>query len=176
MHVAAAGTGAIDELDPKLEGCRRSRRRNSFSSTPIIALKLRIGGMVASPTPTVPISSDSISVTEMPDVTSCASADAAIHPAGAATDNHDRPDGISVHAAALFRIHQIFAVQRLGGNGSRDFLLHAIEQGGSLFDFDYIGKNVVTSRTDAMFAQKSDSIGLVEQVAVHHRDTAAAGI
>jgi hypothetical protein len=36
--------------------------RNWFSSSPIIWLKRRIGGIVASPTPTVPISSDSIRV------------------------------------------------------------------------------------------------------------------
>jgi hypothetical protein len=36
-------------------------RMNSFSSIFMVLLKSAIGGMVASPTPTVPISSDSIS-------------------------------------------------------------------------------------------------------------------
>ena len=37
-------------------------RTNSFSSSSSMALNTMMGGMVASPTPTVPISSDSISV------------------------------------------------------------------------------------------------------------------
>ena len=41
-------------------------RKNSFSSIPITLLRVMIGGIVASPTPTVPISSDSISVTFTP--------------------------------------------------------------------------------------------------------------
>src|SRR5688572_19380541 len=44
----------------------RVRRMNSNSSRPSILLKCLMGGIVASPTPTMPISSDSISVMRQP--------------------------------------------------------------------------------------------------------------
>src|SRR6185436_16737746 len=58
------------------------RRMKSFSSSPSRALKRRIGGMVASPTPTVPISSDSTSRMDWSEpLNACASAAAVIQPA-----------------------------------------------------------------------------------------------
>jgi hypothetical protein len=57
------------------------RRMNSASSMPSMALKVWIGGMVASPTPTVPISSDSISTMVQSRCTARDSAAAAIQPA-----------------------------------------------------------------------------------------------
>src|SRR6185312_6407727 len=56
-------------------------RRKSFSSTPSMALNCRIGGTVASPTPTVPISGDSITVIAQVCFSTRESAAAAIHPA-----------------------------------------------------------------------------------------------
>src|SRR5690348_15765905 len=55
--------------------------RNSASSIPSELLNIAIEGIVASPTPTIPISSDSISVTENRGTQKRASAAAAIHPA-----------------------------------------------------------------------------------------------
>ncbi len=54
---------------------------NACSSIPTAALKSSRDGMVASPTPTVPIESDSISVTFVPMPVSRDSAAAVIHPA-----------------------------------------------------------------------------------------------
>jgi hypothetical protein len=58
------------------------RWTNSFSSSPSNWLNCRIGGMVASPTPTVPIASDSTSaISTWRDSKVRASAAAAIQPA-----------------------------------------------------------------------------------------------
>jgi hypothetical protein len=61
MQVAPGGVAPADELDAQLElpWVADSIR---LSSTPTTWLKVVIGGMVASPTPTVPISADSTRV------------------------------------------------------------------------------------------------------------------
>src|SRR3954467_6104899 len=57
------------------------RRTNSNSSRPNIRLNCLIGGIVASPTPTMPISSDSISVMRQSDFKAFDNAAAVIQPA-----------------------------------------------------------------------------------------------
>jgi hypothetical protein len=62
VDVAVAQARPVANSMPSLKVARVARM-NSRSSIPSMALKVRIGGMVASPTPTVPICSDSISTT-----------------------------------------------------------------------------------------------------------------
>src|SRR3546814_10348777 len=65
MDIAMAGTDPVDEFDPELVG-RVVSRTNSSSSMPSSALNRQICGIVASPTPTVPIASLSISSLSRP--------------------------------------------------------------------------------------------------------------
>jgi hypothetical protein len=65
MDITASQGVPVDELDPEFEGAWVWRTKSS-SWIPSRPLNVRIAGMVASPTPTVPISSDSIRVTDTP--------------------------------------------------------------------------------------------------------------
>ena len=64
-------------------------RRNSFSSMPSIALNSRSVGIVASPTPTVPISSDSTSVIRRAGLAEARQRRGAHPSGGSAADDHD---------------------------------------------------------------------------------------
>ena len=61
VDVAVADRAPVDELDAELEGALGRARRKSVSSMSSAALNSLIIGIVASPTPTVPIASDSTS-------------------------------------------------------------------------------------------------------------------
>jgi hypothetical protein len=80
VHVAVAQVAPVDELDAQLERALVARM-NSASSMPRILLKLWIIGIVASPTPTMPISSDSTSVMRIPPCSTLDRAAAVIQPA-----------------------------------------------------------------------------------------------
>jgi hypothetical protein len=80
MEVAVTGMPQSWNSMPSLKlAC--VARTNSRSSMPSTLLKNCSGGIVASPTPTVPISSDSIKVTDCVPFSAWARQAAAIHPA-----------------------------------------------------------------------------------------------
>ena len=80
MHVRMPLLAPVDELDAELEGALRCRRKSS-SSIFTSRLNCAIAGIVASPTPTMPISEDSTSVIDSRGPSTRASAAAVIHPA-----------------------------------------------------------------------------------------------
>ena len=80
VEIGIAQRAPVDEFDPQLE--RALAGLDEFVLVdPQRFVKVRIGGIVASPTPTVPISSLSISVIVQPVRIALASAAAVIQPA-----------------------------------------------------------------------------------------------
>ena len=81
VDVAVARSAPVDELDAELEGAAGRAEESRPRRCRAAALNRRICGIVASPTPTVPISSDSTSPIVVVRGTNRASTAAAIQPA-----------------------------------------------------------------------------------------------
>jgi hypothetical protein len=79
VEIARIFRAPADELDPQLEAAWCAR--NARSSMPRVWLNMRIGGIVASPTPIVPISSLSTRVMAQSRASACDSIAAVIQPA-----------------------------------------------------------------------------------------------
>jgi hypothetical protein len=80
VEIARIFRAPADEFDPQLEAAL-VRARNARSSMPRVWLNMRIGGIVASPTPIVPISSLSTRVMAQSRASACDSIAAVIQPA-----------------------------------------------------------------------------------------------
>ena len=81
VDIGITGLAPVHELDAKLERALGLAHEFVFIELQAASLKYLIGGMVASPTPIVPISSDSTSRILMSRVSSFENSAAVIHPA-----------------------------------------------------------------------------------------------
>src|SRR5688572_10044420 len=153
---------------------------NSASLMPSMRLKLMMSGMVASPTPIVPISSDSTSVMETSFGSSrLESAAAVIHPA-------EPPPAMTIcFRRACMRsflvlpevphqVEHVVVVSRHRFHQLLDFARHRLEHWAHLLDGRAVGHSIVAQRPAAHAVMQDDPVFGSERFQVERRQQSAA--